>query len=182
MLETVVSGKFAQFGLKYLQGTTPTPDDFSSAHNCLEQLGCQDLASKRFSMLSQGERQQLLIARARMAAPMLLVLDEACAGMDPGVKEMFLAWLDQQLRTPKFPTTLLATHHIEEIVPGIRQALILKSGKITCAGDKRTVLSPKNIESAYGATLSDLREHDGRLWPIWSSWGENAVSWDVEYF
>src|SRR6187397_2831310 len=65
-LETVVSGKFAQLGLKRLPGLEPTGADFDAAHAELVRLGCDSLADKPFGILSQGERQQVLIARARM--------------------------------------------------------------------------------------------------------------------
>ena len=64
--------------------TSPTPG------LCLDQLGCLHLADRRFGTLSQGEQQKVLIARARMSRPMLVILDEPCAGMDPGARERFL--------------------------------------------------------------------------------------------
>ena len=125
-LETVVIGRFAQFGLKRLPGhgadrrpTSPMRRRSST------RLNCESLADKTFGILSQGERQQVLIARARMAKPLLLVLDEPCAGMDPGVRERFLAWLNERLRHPETPTVVLVTHHIEEIVPGFANTLVL---------------------------------------------------------
>src|SRR5262249_11741463 len=136
-LETVVSGRLAQFGLKHLPGAAPTEADFAAAADELKRLGCEALAEKPFGVLSQGGRQQELLARARMAGALLLVLDEPCAGMDPGVRERFLAWLNERLkgnigttrdagdlnsrqRVPplymlSMPTTVLVTHHIEEV-------------------------------------------------------------------
>src|SRR4029077_20873890 len=84
-LETVVSGRLGQVGLKRFPEFGPTDADFADSAAELSRLGCQDLTEKPFGVLSQGERQQVLIARARMAVPLLLVLDEPCAGMDPGV-------------------------------------------------------------------------------------------------
>ena len=96
-LETVVTGRFAQIGLKRFPNYGPQAADFADAAAELERIGCSSLAEKRFGILSQGERQQVLIARARMAGPLLLVLDEPCAGMDPGVRERFLAWLEERI-------------------------------------------------------------------------------------
>src|SRR3954465_12740767 len=90
-LETVVSGRLGQVGLKRFPEFGPTDDDFAGATAELTRLGCASLGQKPFGVLSQGERQQTLIARARMAKPLLMVLDEPCAGMDPGVRERFLA-------------------------------------------------------------------------------------------
>src|SRR5262245_45806983 len=112
-LETVVSGRLAQFGLKHLPGAAPTKADFTDAAAELKRLGIDSLVERPFSVLSQGERQQVLIARARMARPLMLVLDEPCAGMDPGVRERFLSWLHERLAADEDgPTTILVTHHI----------------------------------------------------------------------
>jgi iron complex transport system ATP-binding protein len=166
-LETVVSGSLAQIGLKQFPGLGPTPTDFAYAAGVLEQLDCESLAEKPFGVLSQGERQQVLIARARMAKPLLLVLDEPCAGMDPGVRERFLTWLNERLGQPKSPATILVTHHIEEIVPGIPNTLILSNGRVHSTGPTRDVVTRETIESVYGTRLARLEECGGRLWPLW---------------
>ncbi len=183
-LETVVSGRFAQFGLKRLPGMDePSSDDFAAARDELARLRCESLAEKPFGVLSQGERQQLLIARARMARPLLLVLDEPCAGMDPGVRERFLARLDEQLNDKarmandkhptagvdgrRFPTTILVTHHMEEIVPGFPNTLILSNGRIRSSGLTDQVVTRETIESVYDTRLARLEIVGGRRWPIW---------------
>jgi len=170
-LETVISGKFAQFGLRYLQCTTPSSEDFQRAARELQRIGCEPLAKKPFRVLSQGERQQVLIARARMAKPTLLVLDEPCAGMDPGVRERFLAWLDRELGDPTFPTVLFATHHVEEIMPRFDQALIMAHGRIHSAGMIDEVVSQRNLEAVYETAISEINQHEGRRWPIWNTAG-----------
>jgi iron complex transport system ATP-binding protein len=195
-LETVVSGRLAQFGLKQFPSYGPTEADFADAADELARLGCQSLADKPFGILSQGERQQVLIARARMARPLLLVLDEPCAGMDPGVRERFLAWLNEtisgsdcglgisdcglnaefsnpgrlgvaEIGNPSPPTTILVTHHVEEIVPGIQNTLVLAGGRVHAAGSVQTVLTRETIESVYRTRVARIESNAGRLWPIW---------------
>jgi iron complex transport system ATP-binding protein len=167
-IETVVSGRFAQFGLKRLPGIEePSSIDFSDARNELSRLNCGQLAEKPFGILSQGERQQVLIGRARMAKPLLLVLDEPCAGMDPGVRERFLAWLNEALRHPETPTVVLVTHHIEEIVPGFANTLVLSQGRVHSSGPTDQVVTRETIESVYGTRLSRLETVGGRRWPLW---------------
>jgi iron complex transport system ATP-binding protein len=195
-LETVVSGRLAQFGLKQLPGLMPTNADYAAAADELARLGCESLAERPFGVLSQGERQQVLIARACMARPLLLVLDEPCAGMDPGVRERFLAWLNERVtvRTaggrnssstggpeggqtsqvekesrslPTTPTTILVTHHIEEIVPGIQNTLILSGGRVHSAGATREVVTRDAIEAVYQTRLARIERSGGRLWPLW---------------
>ncbi len=166
-LETVVSGRLAQFGLKRLPEFGPTAADFVEAQAELEQLGCETLAGKSFGVLSQGERQQVLIARARMAQPLFLVLDEPCAGMDPGVRERFLAWLNERLGQPDTPAVVLVTHHIEEIVPGFENTLILSDGRIHSTGPTAKVVTRETIEAVYNMRLARIEHCNGRLWPIW---------------
>jgi len=166
-LETVVSGRLGQVGLKRFPEFGPTDADFAAAAAELDRLGCQDLTEKPFGVLSQGERQQVLIARARMARPLLLVLDEPCAGMDPGVRERFLEWLNDALRHPESPTTILVTHHIEEIVPGIQNTLILSGGRIHASGCTREVVTRETIEEVYRTRLTRIEFSGGRLWPLW---------------
>jgi iron complex transport system ATP-binding protein len=166
-LETVVTGRFAQLGLKHLPSFGPTESDFVDAARELERLGCQSLAQKPFGILSQGERQQVLIARARMAKPMLLVLDEPCAGMDPGVRERFLGWLNERLGDADSPTTILVTHHIEEIVPAIQNTLVLSAGRIYATGRTSDVITRETVESVYNTQLVGIDRAGGRLWPRW---------------
>jgi iron complex transport system ATP-binding protein len=170
-LETVVTGRFAQIGLKRFPVGGPTERDFTEAAAELSRLGCDGLANKPFGILSQGERQQVLIARARMAAPFLLVLDEPCAGMDPGVRERFLGWLNERLTVAdcnrSSPTTILVTHHVEEIVPGIQNTLVLSAGQTHAMGPTYGAVSRDTIESVYNTRLSRLERSAGRLWPMW---------------
>jgi iron complex transport system ATP-binding protein len=168
-LETVVTGRFAQFGLKHLPEYGPAESDFADAAAELSRLGCLELAEKPFGILSQGERQQVLIARARMARPLLLVLDEPCAGMDPGVRERFLAWLDARLSAPEGPTVILVTHHIEEIVAALQNTLILSAGRIHSAGRTSDVVTRETIEAVYDTRLARIARSGGRLWPQWGN-------------
>jgi iron complex transport system ATP-binding protein len=166
-LETVVTGRLAQLGLKHLPEYGPTDSDFADAAAELARLGCESLIAKPFGVLSQGERQQVLIARARMAWPLLLVLDEPCAGMDPGVRERFLAWLDDRLGDAGGPTTILVTHHIEEIVPAIQNTLVLSAGRMHSLGPTCEVIRRETIEAIYGTRIARIERSGGRLWPIW---------------
>ncbi|MEX2172058.1 MAG: ATP-binding cassette domain-containing protein [Pirellulales bacterium] len=168
-IETVISGKFGQFGLRRLPVSTPTAEEWALADKQLVDLGCESLSRKRFGIMSQGERQQLLVARARMAGPLLLVLDEPCAGMDPGVRERFLGWLDERLQTTPSPVVVLVTHHMEEVMPGLKQTLVLREGRIHCQGPTAEVLTQSTIEQVYQTKLERIERSGGRNWPIWGS-------------
>lgn len=169
-LETVVSGRFAQIGLKRFLAIGPRQSDFADAAAELARVGCESLAEKPFGVLSHGERQQVLIARARMARPLLLVLDEPTAGMDPGVRERFLSWLNERLvRDAAAPTVLLVTHHVEEIMPGVQNTIVLNGGRLHAIGRTGDVVTQDTIEEVYRTRLSHIQRSGGRLWPIWNS-------------
>jgi iron complex transport system ATP-binding protein len=169
-IETVVSGKFAQFGLKRLPGAEPTAADFSAAGELLARMHCAELADKPFGVLSQGERQQTLVARARMINPLLVVLDEPCAGMDPGVRERFLAWLDALADEPASGAgcaIVFVTHHVEEIMPAFDRTLVIQAGRIAAEGPTNEVVTAARLTEAYGVAVDRLERAHGRLWPIW---------------
>ena len=166
-IETVVSGRLAQVGLRHIGELQPTNEDFAAARELLESMRCGDLADKPFGVLSQGERQQTLVARARMVDPLLIVLDEPCAGMDPGVRERFLAWLDQLAASPTSPSLILVTHHVEEIMPSFESTLVMRDGRIAASGATADVVTAAALESLYGIDVARLEKSAGRLWPIW---------------
>jgi iron complex transport system ATP-binding protein len=164
-LRTVVSGKFAQIGYIEGFGGEASRQDYRLAESYLAQMGCGELSDQEFGVLSQGEQQKVLIARARMTKPYLIILDEPCAGMDPGARENFLATLRDLGKQKKIPSLIYVTHHIEEILPLFAKTLVLKEGSVLHSGTTRAVLRRNVLEELYGAPL-DIIKKKGRCWPI----------------
>jgi len=164
-LRTVVSGKFAQIGLLEQFGGAATASDYRSALRYLVEMGCGYLPNQEFGTLSQGEQQKVLIARARMTKPYLIILDEPCAGMDPGARENFLTSLSSLGKQKKVPALIYVTHHVEEILPLFGKTLVLGSGKVLYSGKTRDVLQPRVLKELYGAPLALIRRK-GRYWPV----------------
>lgn len=167
VLEMVAAGRFAQIGFKNLPSMQPTENDLAAARKRLEQLDCGQFAKRRFGTLSQGEKQKVLIARARMVEPLLLILDEPCAGMDPGAREQFLTSLNTLASDETSPTIVLVTHHVEEIVPSLQHTLVLKEGRVLRQGPTHEVLDIAALQSVYGTQIDRIEKSGGRLWPIW---------------
>jgi iron complex transport system ATP-binding protein len=157
-LETVASGKFAMIDF---WGRLSRADR-SRALKLLRQIECAHLAERPWRVLSQGERQRVLIGRALMATPRVLILDEPCAGLDPAAREHFLQFIQRLGMRPNAPTLVLVTHHVEEIMPVFSRALILKNGKVLVAGKKTEALTAKNLSHAFGAKIK-LRSKAGRF-------------------
>jgi iron complex transport system ATP-binding protein len=148
-LETVISGRHAMIDL----WGRITRTDRVRAEKLLRQVECGYLFQRAWSVLSQGERQRVLIARALMAHPQLLILDEPCAGLDPAAREHFLQFLQRLGRYKDSPTLVLVTHHVEEIMPVFSHVLVLKGGRLLAAGRKKATLTTPLLATAFGARV-----------------------------
>ncbi len=156
-LFTVASGRYAMIDF----WGTPSRADRKRAKELLQLVDCSHLANRSWAVLSQGERQRILIARALMARPQVLILDEPCAGLDPVAREHFLQFLDRLAVTPDSPTLLFVTHHVEEITPVFSHALMLRGGQVIASGPRRKVLTSANLTTLFGARVS-LGKRAGR--------------------
>ena len=164
-LDTVVSGHFAQTGLKRFGRGAGDGPLRERAATLLAETGCEGLAGKRFGVLSHGERQQVLVARARMAEPVLVVLDEPCGGMDPGVRERFLAWLQRFCGETPSLAVVLVTHHVEEVMPAFGRLLLVSGGEVAAAGLRSDLLTPERLSRLFGVDRVRLEAAGGRVWP-----------------
>jgi iron complex transport system ATP-binding protein len=156
-LEIVASGKYAM--IDFWGRVTRT--EKSQALKLLRQVECGHLAGRPWCVLSQGERQRVLIGRAAMAKPRVLILDEPCAGLDLAAREHFLQFIQRLGAQENPPALVLVTHHVEEIMPVFSQVLILKNGRVLAAGATTNVLNSKNLSGAFGSRTR-LRRTAGR--------------------
>ena len=128
-------------------------------------MGCSGIAEQEFGTLSQGEKQRVLIARARMARPLLLILDEPCAGLDPGGRELLLASIQNLAKIQREMGLILVTHHVEEIMPVFEKTLVLADGRIIENGPTEEVICSQLIQRLYGISTK-IKRAAGRYWMI----------------
>jgi iron complex transport system ATP-binding protein len=161
-LDVTISGRFASIGLFFER---PDRADLTRAEGLLDALGCSHLVGRPFGVLSQGEQQRVLVARALMADLRILILDEPTAGLDLAAREDLLESLAVLAGSPGGPTVLLVTHHPEEIVPAISHTLLLSGGRVVAAGPTAEVVDDGPVSLAMGVPV-EITRLDGRFWAL----------------
>jgi len=135
--------------------------DLRRAESLLKLMGMADLSDRTFGSLSDGERKRTQIARSLMSDPELLLLDEPAAGLDLGGREALVQRLTSMATAPSAPTTLLVTHHVEEIPTGTTHAMLLREGRVVAQGGIDDVLVDANLSAAYGLPIA-VERREGR--------------------
>ena len=131
------------------------------AQDLLGRMGLRAFADRRFGTLSEGERKRVLLARALMTDPELLLLDEPAAGLDLGAREALLRLLTRLASDETAPPSVLVTHHVEEVPGGTTHARLLSRGRSIAAGPVREVLTGPLLSRAFGLPLV-VEEREGR--------------------
>jgi iron complex transport system ATP-binding protein len=126
-------------------------------------MGVHGRADHPFGTLSSGERQRVLLARAQMTDPAVLLADEPNAGLDLGGREELLAEFDRMAARPGAPPLVLVTHHVEEIPTATTHVLALRDGAVLAQGPIDDVLDADLLSDCFGLALR-LGRDGGRWW------------------
>jgi iron complex transport system ATP-binding protein len=162
-VETVVGGGRGQWGI----WEAMTAEEREVAMRLLDEVGAGVVAGRPWGVLSQGERQRVLMARARRAGAELLFLDEPCAGLDPAAREDLLEFLEGW-----GASYVMVTHHVEEVGREVGQILTMRVGRVFGLGVKEELMREEILAELYGREV-ELREEGG----VWTAryWGRRGV-------
>jgi iron complex transport system ATP-binding protein len=140
-----------------------TAEDWEKADTLLGRGGVGEIGDRPFGVISEGERQQVLLARALMNDPELLLLDEPFAGLDLGARERLLVHLSDLAADPASPPIVLVTHHCEEIPPGFTHAGLACRGALLASGRLPDVVTSERVSQCFGVPVT-VGCSDGRWW------------------
>lgn len=160
-LDVIVSGFFGAVGThEHLQ---PSPEQIAQARALLQQLEMGDYDTRMFQRLSTGQKRRLLLARALVHRPRALILDEPSNGLDMGASVTMLNLLRGFCGDEH--TMMIATHHVDEIIPEIERVVLIKNGQVVADGPKAEVLTDHQLSELYHTKLR-ITEQDGwyRCW------------------
>ncbi|NEW06481.1 ATP-binding cassette domain-containing protein [Paenibacillus sp. SYP-B3998] len=146
--EVVATGEYA-----YLRFYQEIPREVKErALHMLEKVRILHLADQPLGTLSQGERKKVMLARSLMMKPSILIMDEPAAGLDLYERERLLTDINDLSKQDI--TVVYVTHHIEEIVPLFTHVALIEQGKLIAAGPKKEVLTPENVNKAFGVQIT----------------------------
>jgi len=159
VLDTVLTAAYAVLGRWH---ETYEDIDVRRAKRVLAEWHLENLADREFGSLSDGEQKRVLIARAVMTDPEVLLLDEPAASLDLGSREELLQLLGGFASDPRSPAIVMVTHHVEEIPLGFTHALLLSGGREVAGGPLESVLTSERLTETFGLPIS-LRASGGRF-------------------
>jgi iron complex transport system ATP-binding protein len=144
-----------------VMGSRISEDERARARRLLEAFDCGSLLNRRYRTCSQGERQRVMLARAMMREPELLLLDEPSSALDMIAREAFVAAVDSMVGESPGLATVTVAHHLEELPSVVTHAMLLGGGRVLASGPAEEVLQAENLSTAFAAPIAVERGASG---------------------
>jgi iron complex transport system ATP-binding protein len=159
-MEVIISGVDATMGML----RDPEPEEIGRAEKLMSEFNCLKLATHKFETLSSGEQLKVLICRALISSPELLIFDEACVHLDMKSREHLLDCINEMARRENSPTIVFITQRIEDITEVFTKGMIIKNGEILDVGLREDILTEDNLSRTFDMPLKLHKVLDNRLW------------------
>jgi iron complex transport system ATP-binding protein len=163
LLDVVLSGFTASIGLY----EKPGAGQRSAALRMISDIGMESSENRRFGTLSDGEKQKVLILRALINQPDILILDEPAAGLDISSREDLLFSI-KRLHARNKSAIIYVTHHTEEITSLFSHVIILDRGRVFYAGPLKNGLMQEHIQRIFSPNL-EIIEVKGRYFTVYKN-------------
>jgi len=154
-INIVLSGLFGTLGVSDLVSDA----DMRKTLNLMEELNLKKKENRVFSTMSKGERQNVMIARALISNPEILVLDEPGNGLDVLAREYMLETVTK-LAKERNITVLYVTHYVEEILPIFENAMMLKEGRIDIMGKTKEIFTTEHLSEYFSHDITISQQAD----------------------
>ena len=158
IIDVILSGLYGRYC--YIQNKSEK--DISKVEKIMKNMNISNLSNKKFSYLSDGEKQISIIARALIKTPDILILDEPIANLDYKSKYFVIDKIDE---LSKLDTKILCvTHNISMITKIYDRVIMLKGGEIIADGNQNKVINSENLNKLYGIDIEIIKNNG--LWTI----------------
>lgn len=161
-LDMVISGNDGTIGLF----RTPSEEEISKAREIMASLRGEHLLNRTVQTMSSGEQVKVLIGRALMNEPELMILDEPSVYLDIAGREFLLNTIEELARKRPELTIVFITQRIEDILPVFNKGMILKTGNIAAYGSREEVLTEQNLKNAFDLDIKLIKTDSGRFWTV----------------
>jgi len=142
------------------------PGEIDRALKLMKRFRCGELADRSVFAMSSGERMKIMITRALLIRPELLILDEPGVFLDLPGREFLLAEIEALAKELPELTIVFVTQRTEDIPPLFDRGMIMKDGRVMCGGERMEVLSEANLREAFGMPVRVVRSRSGRVWTV----------------
>ena len=161
-MEMVLSGLDGALGL-FRQ---PLPGEVDRVLKFMRRFRCEKLADQSVFTMSSGEQMKIMLMRALLPRPELLILDEPSVFLDLSGREFLLAEIAAVAKELPELTIIFVTQRTEDILPLFDRGMIMKSGRVLCGGVRDEVLNEANLREAFGVPVRIVRNRSDRVWTV----------------
>lgn len=155
VIDTVLSGLYASIGLY----RKPSEKDIANARSLIAGTNLAGRENDLISHLSDGEKQKILMLRALINDPDILILDEPATGLDIGAREDFLDSLEYLMKGRNH-SIIYVTHHVEEITPVFSKIFVIDQGRCFFEGTIDDAIENRIFSTLFRRNINVFKRGD----------------------